>query len=98
MNMEAINAMKKKGDNVDRIERKVAKHAGRARGEPIRDEEADIERVLAESKAIYVSELNDCSGLANLFNDSRKLKRESGKLRTSKYKPNKLVTKQRLKL
>jgi hypothetical protein len=27
MNMEAINAMKKQGKNVDKIERKVAKHA-----------------------------------------------------------------------
>lgn len=55
MNMEAINAMKKQGKNVDKIERKVAKHAvNRVQGN-VEDEEAEIERVMAESKAMYVS-------------------------------------------
>jgi len=97
MNMEAINAMKKKGDKVDRIERKVVKHAGRARGEPVRDEEADIERVLAESKAIFVSEQADYSGHVNMKCVARRLRRESGKLRMSKSKQSKPATKRRSK-
>lgn len=55
MNMEAINAMKKKGIQVDKIERKVAKHAVKQVQGNVTNEEDEIERVLAESKALFVS-------------------------------------------
>lgn len=53
--MEAINAMKKKGQNVNLIERKVAKQAVKQAQGQVDHEEAAIERALAESKALYVS-------------------------------------------
>ena len=55
MNMEAISAMKKKGQNVNLIEHKVARHAVKQMEGSVDDEEEAIERALAESKALYVS-------------------------------------------
>ena len=55
MNMEAINAMKKQGKNVNLIERKVAKQAVKQSHGEVEDEDKAIERALAESKALYVS-------------------------------------------
>lgn len=55
MNMEAINAMKKKGQKVNRIEHKVAKQAVKQVQGQVEDEDEAIERALAESKALYVS-------------------------------------------
>jgi len=57
MNMEAISAMKKKGQNVNLIERKVASHAVRQMEGSVKDEDEAIERALAESKALYVSQV-----------------------------------------
>ena len=50
--------MKKKGQNVNLIERKVASHAVRQMEGSVDDEDEAIERALAESKALYVSLVN----------------------------------------
>ena len=52
MNMAAINAMKKNGQQVNQIERKVAKHAVQQVPRNFEEDlEKEIERVMAESKA-----------------------------------------------
>ena len=57
MNMAAINALKKNGQQVNQIERKVAKHAVQQVQGNVEDEDKEIERVMAESKAQYVRSL-----------------------------------------
>ena len=47
--------MKKVGKKVEAVEKKVAKHAVKQLQGTVEDEEAEIARVLAESKALYVS-------------------------------------------
>ncbi len=50
--MAAINAMKKNGQQVNQIERKVAKHAVQQVPRNFEEDlEKEIERVMAESKA-----------------------------------------------
>lgn len=84
MNMEAISAMKKKGQNVNLIERKVASHAVRQMEGSVDDEDEAIERALAESKALYVS-------LVNIDTFWRKKRKDLEKLTLSKWQQNSLV-------
>lgn len=55
MNMQAIEHLKKSGKRVDAIEKKVVKHAVNQLQGSVDDEEAEMARVMAESKALYVS-------------------------------------------
>ena len=55
MNMQALQDMKKKGVKTNAIENKVAKHAVNQLQGKVDNEEAEIARALAESKAMFVS-------------------------------------------